>query len=111
MKSPFAAILKKATIVLILSGSFVGTTLGSGVAHDLMAFFKSAGLASNVTRPGAYQDQTAGFYSGGSIVARNSVRNAQPATVQMPGFRAGCGGPCSATARAIWCRAGLWPGR
>src|SRR5262249_40906827 len=28
----------------------------------------------------------------GSLVTRNAVRNAQPATVQMPGFRAGCGG-------------------
>jgi len=63
-----------------------------GIGEDLMSFFKRAGIASNVTRPGVYQDQTAGFYSGGSIVARNAVRNAQLGTVQMPGFRAGCGG-------------------
>jgi len=64
----------------------------AGIGKDLMAFFKSAGIASNVTSPGSYQDQTAGFYSGGSIIARNGVRNAQLATVQMPGYRAGCGG-------------------
>ena len=62
------------------------------IGEDLMHFFKSAGMASNVTTPGSYQDQTAGFYTGGSIVARNAVRNTQLATVQMPGFRAGCGG-------------------
>lgn len=63
-----------------------------GISKDLMAFFKSAGMASNVTTAGSYQDQAAGFYTGGSLVARNAVRNAQLATVQTPGFRAGCGG-------------------
>ena len=58
----------------------------------MMRFFKEAGMASNVTTPAYYKDQTAGYYSGGSLVTRNAVRNAQPATVQMPGFRAGCGG-------------------
>lgn len=62
------------------------------ISSDLMAFFKSAGMASNATTPGAYKDQTAGYYTGGSLVVRNGVKNAQPATVQMPGFRAGCGG-------------------
>jgi len=92
MRSIVGMILQKTALVLFLSGSFVGAAFGGGIGQDLMAFFKSAWLASNVTRPGAYQDQTAGFYSGGSIVTRNSVRNAQVATVQMPGFRAGCGG-------------------
>jgi len=64
----------------------------AGIGEDLMGFFKSAGMASNVTTPGSYQDQAAGFYTGGSLVTRNAVRNAQLATVQMPGFRAGCGG-------------------
>lgn len=64
----------------------------ANIGNDLMAFFKSAGMASNATAPGAYKDQTAGYYTGGSLVARNAVRSAQLATVQMPGFRAGCGG-------------------
>lgn len=67
-------------------------THAKGIGQDLMQFFKKAGLASNVTTPGSYQDQTAGFYTGGSLVTRNSVRNAQITTVQMPGYRAGCGG-------------------
>lgn len=49
-------------------------------------------MANNVTSGGAYKDQTAGYYTGGSLSTRNQVRNAQVATVQMPGFRAGCGG-------------------
>ncbi len=63
-----------------------------GIAADLMKFFNSAGMESNVTSPGAHKDQTAGYYSGGGVTARTGARNAQLATVQMPGFRAGCGG-------------------
>jgi len=77
---------------LILTICLVNNASAKGIAEDLMVFFKNAGMASNVTTPGTYQDQTAGFYTGGSIVTRNAVRNVQIATVQMPGFRAGCGG-------------------
>ncbi|MEI6628584.1 MAG: conjugal transfer protein TraH, partial [Alphaproteobacteria bacterium] len=63
-----------------------------GIAGDLQRFFNSAGMASNVTSPGAYKDQSGGYYSGGGVVSRTGSRNAQLATVQMPGFRAGCGG-------------------
>ena len=64
----------------------------SGIAADMMKFFNSAGMASNVTAPGAYKGQSAGYYSGGGITARTGARNTQLATVQMPGFRGGCGG-------------------
>jgi conjugative transfer pilus assembly protein TraH len=77
---------------LILISCLTPDTSARGIGEDLMVFFKNAGIASNVTTPGSYQDQTAGFYTGGSLVTRNGVRNAQIATVQMPGFRAGCGG-------------------
>ena len=76
-------------LILIL---IVTPASARGIGQDLMTFFKKAGLTSNVTTPGSYQDQAAGFYTGGSVVVRNGVRNAQVATVQMPGFRAGCGG-------------------
>ena len=72
--------------------SFFLTPSYAGIANDLMQFFKSAGMASNATTPGAYQNQSAGYYTGGSLVVRNGVKQAQLATVQMPGFRAGCGG-------------------
>jgi conjugative transfer pilus assembly protein TraH len=49
-------------------------------------------MASNVTTGGAYKDQTAGYYTGGSLSVRNKARDVQMATFQMPGFRAGCGG-------------------
>ena len=71
---------------------FSSSLQAPGIAADLMTFFKSAGMASNVTSPGSYKDQTGGYYTGGSVMARTGARNAQLATVQMPGFRAGCGG-------------------
>lgn len=84
--------IKGITGCLVLTVLLTSSVKARGIGEDLMTFFKSAGIASNVTSPGSYQDQTAGFYTGGSIVTRNAVRNAQMATVQMPGFRAGCGG-------------------
>jgi conjugative transfer pilus assembly protein TraH len=86
-KSTYARI----TCLIILTVS-IPSSQAKGIGEDLMTFFKSAGLASNVTMPGSYQDQSAGFYTGGSLTVRNAVRNAQIATVQTPGFRAGCGG-------------------
>lgn len=66
------------------------------IGSDLVTFFQraahGAGIATNTTSPGAYKDQTAGYYTGGSLVSRNPVRQAQIATLQLPGFRAGCGG-------------------
>jgi conjugative transfer pilus assembly protein TraH len=85
-------VIKKVISCLALTVSLISEVPAKGIGEDLMGFFKSASMASNVTTPGTYQDQTAGFYTGGSIVTRNGVRNAQVATVQMPGFRAGCGG-------------------
>ena len=62
------------------------------IGDDLKHFFEQAGMKSNINSPGAYQDQTAGFYTGGSLTTRNTVKSAQLATMQMPGYRAGCGG-------------------
>jgi conjugative transfer pilus assembly protein TraH len=79
--------------ILLVSLVIAGSPLhASNIGKDLVNFFKSAGTASNVTAPGAYKDQSAGYYSGGGIAARTGARNAQLATIQMPGFRAGCGG-------------------
>jgi len=64
----------------------------AGIGGDLTQFFSSMGGASNVNRGGTYKDQSAGYYTGGSLFSRNQIRTVQPMTVQMPGFRAGCGG-------------------
>lgn len=77
---------------LIIFCFFTGNLHANNIGNDLMDFFKRAGMVSNTTAPMVYKDQSAGYYSGGSVSTRNSVKNAQLATIQMPGFRAGCGG-------------------
>lgn len=66
--------------------------LTAGVNQDLGRFFNKLGGASNVTRAGAYKDQAAGFYTGGNLFARNQVHHSQLMHMQLPDFRAGCGG-------------------
>lgn len=67
-------------------------TLYADVNSDLNNFFDGLGVATNVTAPHAYQGQQAGYYSGGSIFSRNAVRSVQLVQVDLPSFRAGCGG-------------------
>jgi conjugative transfer pilus assembly protein TraH len=61
--------------------------------ESLEGAFQALGVANNITGPGAsYQDQTGGFYTGGSVFARNKVHNAELYSLQMPHYRSGCGG-------------------
>ncbi|MBW8308889.1 MAG: conjugal transfer protein TraH [Candidatus Paracaedibacteraceae bacterium] len=77
------------TSVFIL---MVGMTSGhANIEKDLHGFFNRS-VSKNVTTPSAFKDQAAGYYTGGSIVTRNQVRSAQLMTLQVPGYRAGCGG-------------------
>lgn len=66
--------------------------VSAGIGEDLKHFFNKTGMKANISTPDSYQDQAAGYYTGGSLSARNSVRDTQLLTVQMPGYRAGCGG-------------------
>jgi conjugative transfer pilus assembly protein TraH len=79
--------IKKILIIILMSNLAHAT-----IDNDLKDFFRSVGMKSNVSTGGAFQDQTAGYYTGGSLSARNSVKSSQLATLQMPGYRAGCGG-------------------
>lgn len=67
----------------------------SASAHmqqDMAAFFHKLGASTNESREGSFKDQSAGYYSGGSLFARNKVHNSELAHVQLPGYKAGCGG-------------------
>jgi len=77
---------------LIMLSIFLSTQCVAGINNDLTNFFNKMGGASNISRPGVYQDQAAGFYTGGNIFARNQVHNSQLMTIQLPDYRAGCGG-------------------
>ncbi|MBP6986408.1 MAG: conjugal transfer protein TraH [Alphaproteobacteria bacterium] len=79
-------------ILRIIALCLITTTAHADVSKDLTKFFNKLGGASNISKPGAYEDQRAGFYTGGNIFARNQVHNSQLATIQLPSYRAGCGG-------------------
>lgn len=64
----------------------------AGINSDLTNFFNKLGFDSNITAPSAYQGQEAGYYTGGSIFARNAVRDLQIAQIDLPSYRSGCGG-------------------
>lgn len=72
--------------------SFTLTNSYASVSSDLGSFFNSLGYDTNATDPSAYKGQEAGYYTGGSLYARNSVRDYQLVSVQLPSVKAGCGG-------------------
>lgn len=76
---------------IVLLGLFSCNAFAS-VDNDLNSFFNNLGFSGNVTGSEAYQGQSAGYYTGGSLFLRNGVRNTQLASVQLPSFRGGCGG-------------------
>jgi conjugative transfer pilus assembly protein TraH len=63
-----------------------------GMQANLEKAFSVLGMADNITKGGAYQDQSGGFYTGGSVFARSKTNNAEIFSLQMPHYRAGCGG-------------------
>ncbi len=64
----------------------------SNVSQDLDNFFNGIGFASNTTNPAAFESQAAGFFGGGSLYARSQVRQYQLVQLDLPSYRAGCGG-------------------
>ncbi|STX81474.1 TraH pilus assembly protein [Legionella busanensis] len=82
--------MKKRFLVLSLFGFF--STAFANVSQDLDNFFNGMGYASNVTSPAAFESQAAGFFGGGSLYSRNQVRQYQLVQLDLPSYRAGCGG-------------------
>ena len=80
--------LKKLSFLYI----FVSFEVFGGIGDDLEGFFHKMGASVNVTTPGAFQDQAAGYYSGGGIAIRNQSKNANLVNLQFPKMSAGCGG-------------------
>lgn len=62
------------------------------ISTDLDGFINGLGYASNTTAPRAFESQAAGFFGGGSLHARNQVRQYQLVQLDLPSYRAGCGG-------------------
>ena len=79
-------------ILIYINFFWLNSFVCADVNRDLTGFFNKLGGASNISRPGSYQDQSAGFYTGGNLFARNQIHSSQLATIQLPDYRAGCGG-------------------
>ncbi|MBM3632379.1 MAG: conjugal transfer protein TraH [Alphaproteobacteria bacterium] len=59
-------------------------------ASALDTFFQSLGGQVNRTTPGAFQDQAAGYYTGGGYVLRQNNSVVQPINISLPQLGAGC---------------------
>ena len=70
----------------------LSSPLFASMQDNLDKAFQVLGMAHNVTEGGSYQDQTGGFYTGGRVFARSRVNNADLFSLQLPHYRAGCGG-------------------
>lgn len=46
----------------------------------------------NITKPGVYQGQSAGYYTGGSLYLRTQNRKTRLLNLSLPSVKAGCGG-------------------
>ncbi|MEL7042508.1 MAG: conjugal transfer protein TraH [Pseudomonadota bacterium] len=62
------------------------------VNSEMNDFWTDLGVAGNVTGPSSFQGQRAGYYTLGNVYLRTPQESLQPVTIQMPGYRAGCGG-------------------
>lgn len=68
------------------------TTADAGVGADMEQAFTDMGVSSNISGPIAYQGQSAGYYSLGSMWTRFPQKTVYPANLQLPKVTAGCGG-------------------
>ena len=85
-------IQKKSYGWLVILGLAFSPLAQANISSDLNSFFDGMGFSNNTTAPNAYQSQEAGYYSGGSLFARDSVRDTQIASIDLPSFKSGCGG-------------------
>lgn len=83
---------RRIAVAAALSISLLIPTSYADVGSDMNNFFSDMGYASNVTPPGVYEGQAAGYFTGGGLVMRAPSRNYQLASMQAPSYRAGCSG-------------------
>lgn len=78
------------SVSLALGSLFLSPTSGAaGLQSKMDSVFNEM---SNVSRPGVFETQRRGVLSGGSYYVRNPIMNTELVSLQMPSFKAGCGG-------------------
>lgn len=86
------SIIKQKICTLVVCIMLSTFPVHAGVSKDMSNFFNKFGAATNHTKGSSYQDQSGGYYNGGSFFMRSPSKNLRPVTVTPPGFRMGCGG-------------------
>ena len=86
-----AATFAQLTMLLAMFG-LVAQPAMADVGQEMNSYFNSAGASANVTGPAAFNGQSAGYYSGGSVWSRFPQKSINPVSVALPSARAGCGG-------------------
>ena len=76
----------------VIALSVAAAPAQAGVGDEMSNFFNDMGASANATGATAYQGQSAGYYSLGSVWARFPQKSVYPANIQLPKVRAGCGG-------------------
>ncbi|MBB3588830.1 conjugal transfer protein (plasmid) [Sphingomonas sp. AAP5] len=86
-----AATFAQLTMLLAVFG-LVSQPAMADVGSEMNSYFNAAGSSANVTGPAAFNGQSAGYYSGGSVWSRFPQKSINPVSVALPSARAGCGG-------------------
>ena len=80
------------TLVLSAALTVAPISASADVNSQMNDFWDEIGVAANVTGPNAFQGQRAGYYTLGNVYLRTPQETLNPVNIQMPGYRAGCGG-------------------
>ncbi len=86
---PALRTLRLAAIALV-GGLAASPPAAADVLSEMSRFWQ--GAAVNTTGPTAFQGQASGHWTLGNLYLRSPVRSEPIATVNLPSFRAGCGG-------------------
>ena len=81
-----------AALAALLAAALVWSAVPAhaDVLSEMQSFWQ--GTVTNVTGPTAFDGQASGHWTLGNLYMRAPVRSEQIATVNLPSFRAGCGG-------------------
>lgn len=79
-------------LLLTLLSFLLAPPTSAQVSETMDDFWDEIGVAANITGPSAFRGQQAGYYTLGNIYLRVPQENLRPVSVQLPSFRAGCGG-------------------
>ena len=82
--------VRKSAAWIVLALILIAAPAQADVLSEMNRFWQ--GAAVNTTGPTAFQGQASGHWTLGNLYLRSPVRSEQVATVNLPSFRAGCGG-------------------